>query len=133
MNLRLHEVREMRILGERIHVPDVLTDGSDLRPYKRLAAAVLEAALLDAKGKPNSLQTIEARRFLSGDSPLLEHWCRLINVRPEQVRALANGGRRSERRSRPKKTLRVVHNRSNDRGSKSQRSPRQSSKRRKRA
>ncbi len=115
MNLRPHEVREMRILGERIHVPDVLTDGSDLRPYKRLAAAVLETALLDAKGKPNSLNTIEARRFLSGDTPLLQHWCRLINVPPDQVRKLVNGRRQSEPRSRPKRTRQLVHSRSNHR------------------
>ncbi|MFQ5932673.1 MAG: hypothetical protein ACE5MM_09705 [Nitrospiraceae bacterium] len=123
----------MKVLGERVHVPDVLADGTDLRPYKRLAVAVLEAAIQDAKGKPNSLQTIDARRFLSGNSPLLEHWCRLIDVRPDQVRELVNGRERSERRSGPKQTLRVVHSQKRPRVRRSERSTQQSSKRRRRA
>jgi hypothetical protein len=102
----------MITLTERIPVPDVLMDGTDLRPYKRLAAAVLEAALRDAKGNPTSPSTIDAHRFLSGNSPLLQHWCHLIDVRPDQVRELANRRRRVERRSRPRQTLRLVDSRS---------------------
>ncbi len=81
----------MRALGERVHVPDILTDGRDLRPYKRLAAAVLETALRDAQGKSTSLQTIDARRFLVEDSPLLRHWCYLVGVHPAEVQEMANG------------------------------------------
>jgi hypothetical protein len=111
----------MKVLGERVHVPDVLADGTDLRPYKRLAVAVLEAALIDAKGKPNSLQAIDARRFLSGNSPLLEHWCRLIGVHPEKVRELANGRKDSARRSGPEQPLRLVHSRGRPRVRRSRR------------
>lgn len=123
----------MKVLGERVHVPDVLADGTDLRPYKRLAVAVLEAAIQDAKGKPNSLQTIDAQRFLSGNSPLLQHWCRLIDVRPDHVRDLANGQERSERCSGPPQTLRVVHSQKRPRVRQSARSIQQSSKRQRRA
>lgn len=120
----------MKVLGERIHVPDVLTDGTDLRPYKRLAAAVLEAALSDAKGKPNLLQTIDARRFLSGNSPLLEHWCRLIDVRPDQLRELANGRTRVDRSSNNRREGRLVSKRSRrPRVGRPRRSTRQPSKR----
>ena len=80
----------MRILvSDRINVPDVLPDGTDLKPYKHLAAAVLEAALSDANGSPASPDRTEARRFLSRKSPLLGHWCRLANISQDQLLELA--------------------------------------------
>ncbi|MFQ5990144.1 MAG: hypothetical protein ACE5K9_09540 [Candidatus Methylomirabilales bacterium] len=80
----------MEILVEdRTNVPDVLPDGTDLRPYKRLAAAVLDVALSDASSKPASPYTIDARRFLSRKSPLLQHWCRLAAVNQEQLLGFA--------------------------------------------
>lgn len=76
----------MRILvKDRAHVPDVLPDGTDLTPYKRLAAAVLEVALSDANGEPASPTTIDARWFLSRKSALLRHWCRLANVNQDRL------------------------------------------------
>lgn len=77
------------LVSDRVGVPDVLPDGTDLTPYKHLAAAVLQAALRDANGSPASPNTTEARRFLSGNSPLLQHWCRLANVSQAQLLALA--------------------------------------------
>lgn len=123
----------MKVLGERVHVPDVLADGTDLRPYKRLAVAVLEAALSDAQGNPNSLQAIDAQRFLSGNSPLLEHWCRLIGVHPDQVRELVNGRKDSARRSGPEQPLRLVHSRGRPRVGRSPRPTRRPAKRQRRA
>lgn len=76
----------MRVLVEdRANVPDVLPDGTDLRPYKRLAAAVLDVALSDANNKSTSHYTIDARWFLSMKSPLLQHWCRLADVNQERL------------------------------------------------
>lgn len=111
----------MRTLGERIHVPDVLTDGTDLRPYKRLAAAVLETALRDAQGKSTSLQAVEARRFLSENSPLLQHWCRLLGIRPDEVQKLANGRSRRDGFSNPPRERRLVSRKSRQRRKRIQR------------
>ncbi len=93
---------------ERVHVPDVLADGTDLRPYKRLAAAVIDLALRDADDRPTSVNTIEARRFLSENSPLLSHWCRLANVHPAGLRELAGRRRWSENGPRPRRALQPV-------------------------
>lgn len=80
----------MRILvNDRTHVPDELPDGTDLKPYKRLAAAVLQAALSDANGSPASSRTTDARRFLCSNSPLLRHWCWLANVNQDRLLDLA--------------------------------------------
>jgi hypothetical protein len=60
----------MRILvKERANVPDVLPDGTDMKSYKRLAAAVLQVALSDANGTPASPHTLDARGFLSRNNP----------------------------------------------------------------
>ena len=100
----------MRILvKDRANVPDVLPDGTDLRPYKRLAAAVLDVALSDANSKPASHTTIDARRFLSRKSPLLRLWCRLADVDQERLldfakkRRWCNNGQngRAVRKRRP--------------------------------
>lgn len=77
------------LVKERAYVPDVLPDGTDLRPYKRLAAAVLRTALTDANGTPSSPYTLEARAFLSKNNPLLRHWCRLANVNQNRLLDLA--------------------------------------------
>ena len=77
------------LVSDRVNVPDVLPDGTDLKPYKHLAAAVLGAALSDANGRPASPDTTEARRFLSRKSPLLRHWCRLANISQDQLLELA--------------------------------------------
>lgn len=98
--------------GERVTVPDVLPDGTDLRPYKRLAAAVIDLALRDAEDKPTSLITIDARRFLSESSPLLKHWCRLANVHPGGLQKLASGRRWGTNGSAPRSKLQVVADRS---------------------
>ena len=84
----------MRILvKEQAHVPDVLPDGTDMRPYKRLAAAVLQVALSDANGTPASPHTLDARGFLSRNNPLLRHWCRLANVNQDRLLDLARSRR----------------------------------------
>lgn len=84
------------LVGERAGVPDVLPDGTDLKPYKRLAAAVLRAALSDAQGSPACAYTTDARWFLSKNSPLLRHWCRLANVNEHRLLNLAKRRRWSK-------------------------------------
>lgn len=103
----------MRILvKDQANVPDVLPDGTDMRPYKRLASAVLQVALSDANGTPASPHTLDARGFLSRNNSLLRHWCRLASVNQDRLLDLARrrrwckdgrngqGVRRSRRTSR---------------------------------
>lgn len=61
--------------------PDVLPDGTDLRPYKRLAAAVIEQAVVDAMQNGS----IEARKWLSADSYGLQFWCQWLGIHPNLV------------------------------------------------
>lgn len=64
--------------------PDVLPDGTDLRPYKRLAAAVIEQALLDAINHGS----VEARHWLSADSYSLRFWCQWIGIHPSLLKRI---------------------------------------------
>ncbi|MFQ5803519.1 MAG: hypothetical protein ACE5JQ_11550 [Candidatus Methylomirabilales bacterium] len=70
-----------------VYVPDVLPGGTDLKPYKRLAEAVIHLAVVDAQ-KPGSV-SIGAQRFLSSESKLLCLWCDWLNVHPDRVREMA--------------------------------------------
>lgn len=68
-------------------VPDVLPDGTDLKPYKRLAQAVIRLALVDAQKRDST--GINAQRFLCSESEVLRFWCQWLNVHPDQVRKMA--------------------------------------------
>ncbi len=68
-------------------VPDVLPDGTDLKPYKRLAGAVIHLAVVDAQKR--GYVSIEARRFLSSESEVLWFWCGWLNVHPDRLREMA--------------------------------------------
>ncbi len=68
-------------------VPDVLPDGTDLKPYKRLAEAVIHLAVVDAQKQ--GYVSIEARRFLSSESEVLWFWCGWLNVHPDWLREMA--------------------------------------------
>ena len=83
-----------------IRPPDVHPDGTDLRPYKRLAAAVIRQALLDAQYHGNT----EARRWLSEDSDSLRFWCQWLGINLDQVHGT---GREIPRRSRKRGTIRA--------------------------
>ena len=62
-------------------------------PYKHLASSVIELAFHDAELKTcSAAESMAARRFLSGDTWLLQLWCRWLNIHPDRIRAAA--GRR---------------------------------------
>jgi hypothetical protein len=73
--------------------PDVHPNGTDLRPYKRLAAAVIGQALLDAEHPGSD----EARRWLSEDSYTLRFWCQWLGISSHRLRGTAKSGRRGKR------------------------------------
>lgn len=83
-----------------LNPPDVHPDGTDLRPYKRLAAAVIRQALLDVQHQGHD----EARRWLSGDSDSLRFWCQWLGIKPDWVRGT---GRKVHRGSGRKGMLRA--------------------------
>lgn len=84
--------------------PDVHPDGTDLRPYKRLAAAVIHQALLDAQHQRSD----EARRWLSEESYALRFWCLWLGINPEWVRGAGKTGKRGRRGSRARGTVRAL-------------------------
>ena len=63
------------------------------KAYRRLAAAVLTTAFLDAeyRGHNNSkeMDMIGARRFLCGRSTNLNLWCAILNIHPDLLRRQA--------------------------------------------
>lgn len=78
-----------------IRPPDVHPDGTDLRPYKRLAAAVIQQAFLDAQYHGS----VEARRWLSEDSDSLRFWCQWLGINLDRVHGTGRGvPRRSKKR-----------------------------------
>lgn len=83
-----------------LHPPDVHPDGTDLRPYKRLAAAVIQQALLDAQRHGSD----EARRWLSEDSDSLRFWCQWLGIDPDWVHGT---GSKVHRGRRERGTLRA--------------------------
>ncbi len=83
------------------HPPDVHPDGTDLRPYKRLATAVIRQALLDAQHRGND----EARRWLSEDSDALRFWCQWLGINPDWVQGTA--GRKAPPGRKERGTLRA--------------------------
>lgn len=65
----------------------MLPGGTDLRPYKRLAEAVIHLAFVDAQKR--GPVSIDARRFLCSESEVLRFWCQWLNVNPDRVRETA--------------------------------------------
>lgn len=78
--------------------PDVLPDGTDLRPYKRLAAAVIEQAVLDAMQNGSN----EARKWLSADSYGLQFWCQWLGIHPNLVERIARWSHMTRRKATPR-------------------------------
>ncbi len=70
-----------------MYVPNLLPNGTDLKPYKRLAGAVIHLAIVDAQRR--GPVSIDARRFLRNESEVLRFWCRWLNVHPDRVREMA--------------------------------------------
>jgi hypothetical protein len=80
--------------------PDIHPNGTDLRPYKRLAAAVIGQALRDAEHAGSD----EARRWLSEDSYTLRFWCQWLGINPHRIRGT---GKKVHRGRRERGTLRA--------------------------
>ena len=89
------------IRGDRL--PDVLPDGTDLRPYKRLAAAVIEQAVLDAVQNGST----EARKWLSADSDGLRFWCQWLGIHPNLVERIARWSQVTSRRKTSPRAVRL--------------------------
>ena len=83
-SIRRHDKRKDT---PHVYVPDVLPDGTDLKPYKRLAEAVIHLAVVDAQ-KQGSV-SIGAQRFLCSESEVLWFWCQWLNVHPDWLREMA--------------------------------------------
>jgi len=81
------------ILRGRSPIPTGVPDDKRLKPYKHLASSVIELAFHDAELKTcSAAESMAARRFLSGDTWLLQLWCRWLDIHPDRIRAAA--GRR---------------------------------------
>ncbi len=53
-------------------------------PYQRLALGVIELTVRDAHAG-----SVDARYFIEGDGPMLQHWCHLLGIQPDTVRRAA--------------------------------------------
>ncbi len=102
-----------------MELPKVITEDT-MAPYRYLAGAVLERALLDAKGDnvkrhktkdQVDRERKQAKRFLFHNNDMFPFWCHVVGVNPEYIR---NGiidnfktiniiGRRKELRKERKK------------------------------
>ena len=64
-----------------------------MRPYKRLAAAVLTTAFDDAGYQGHAItkevDRDSARRFLCGNSGNLNLWCAILEIHPDLLRRQA--------------------------------------------
>lgn len=97
------------ILRARGRILAGVPDDKRLGPYKRLASSVMGLAFNDAEKKAcSALECIAARRFLSGDTWLLQLWCRWLNIHPDRIRAAAGRRGWSERVGRSFEGPRVM-------------------------
>ena len=77
---------------------DFAHDVVDMRPYRRLAAAVLGKACRDVVSQDPAIAAASAA-WLRSDDHLLDLWCALADIAPSVVRARISGPRpRAQRR-----------------------------------
>lgn len=78
------------ILRARSRIPTGVPDDKRLKPYKHLASSVIELAFHDAEQKTcSAVESMAARRFLSGNTWLLQLWCLWLDIHPDRIRAVA--------------------------------------------
>lgn len=81
----IHEVIMRRGVQPNTGVPDVLPDGAQIIPYKKLAASVLCLAFRDIHNGRQGLTRDSAVHFVCHNNPMLQFWCRWLNFDPDYV------------------------------------------------